>query len=143
MVRCALAYRILMSAIIALAWNVTTTHCAFAAATASVTPASSEDANECPMHAAKKTPKPEKKKGCADVPCCKNLPAAKPVSPVFACKLMPVLSIGDYLSSTPPQLELAPPVSHTEKLDTGPPSFDSFTELVLRRSIPAHAPPRS
>jgi len=137
--------RTLLTVIVAFSWNVTTTHCAFAAATAPpMAPAAGAEAEDCPMHPPKQTtPEPQKKKGCADLLCCKNLPAAKPVIPHFALKLATVALPVDYLSgdSLPLNVELVHAVR--PELDTGPPAGSSLIEIVLQRSIPAHAPPHS
>jgi hypothetical protein len=139
-----LIWRALLSGVIALSWNIATTHCAFTAATKPVTPAGDEQTDECPMHQAKKTaPEPEKKNGCPDAPCCKNLPAAKPIIPAFGSKAAVVVEIVDYISTVPHRLSPYCPVRQLPALDTGPPLPNSFTELVLQRSIPAHGPPCS
>src|SRR4051812_45263694 len=72
-------WRASLTAILAVSWNVTTTHCALAAAATAMPRVEQPQTDECPMHAAsKQAPSPAKKKNCGDVPCCKNLPAAKP-----------------------------------------------------------------
>lgn len=92
----------------------------------------------CPMHA--KHRPTQKQNGCGDLPCCKNLQAtpsgtAKPVaSPSwvgrFSAFLTQALDVDD------------PPPAHLAFCSgTGPPLAESFSELVLQRSILAHAPP--
>src|SRR5689334_25131062 len=83
----ALARALVTIALLA-SWNITTTHCAFAAAVNPATPAAGHpDADECPMHAAKKSPPPpQRKKGCADLPCCKTLPATIAAKALTAAK---------------------------------------------------------
>src|SRR5205085_4453049 len=100
--------------------------------------------SECPMHAQKQHPAtPGKQRGCADLPCCNGLQAtivsigktiAKPIWPgdleVFFC--LPSASIVKSLERK------VPPI-----LGTGPPDRRTFAELVLQRSVLAHAPPSS
>jgi hypothetical protein len=139
--------RAFLTLVLIASWNVATTHCAFTAAAAGSVPSTTTtqtEPDECPMHSKAKTaPQPEKKKGCADLPCCKNLPASKPVNTPFFCKkeMLPVPL--DYGSTIVSQLEVNPPTQLCSTLDTGPPGGDTFVELVLQRSIPAHAPPSS
>jgi len=121
------------------AWFVASNHCVLAArpTVTSVGKASTG----CPMHAQKQqTPTPSKGKGCGDLPCCKNLQAtattaAKTVAkPMWLGLLQPffALSLTIVDADTPSILQI---------LDNGPPGNKSFAELVLQRSILAHAPP--
>jgi hypothetical protein len=143
MVRCSALARALITIVLLASWNITTTHCAFAAATtratASVSPATHD---ECPMHSSKAPakPAPQKKKGCADLPCCKNLPAAKPLAGISVCKPPVVLAAVHHIAGVE-QLASSHARQPALLLDTGPPAPDNFVEVVLQRSIPAHAPP--
>lgn len=96
------------------------------------------------MHSSKRPQPPnnQKKNGCADLFCCKNLPAAKPLPGLFVSKPPINLVFVDWLSHRH-QLELRFPPKPMRVLETGPPVQDNFTELVLQRSIPAHGPPIS
>jgi len=133
--------RALLTAVLCVSWNVTTTHCAFAAATAAA-PAIQADPDECPMHAAQKqAPQPAKKKGCGDLLCCKSLPAAKPAAPTFASKAPPAIEAAKNLWGDIEKLIPSPASEQLLTLDTGPPRPNILTEVILRRSIPAHAPP--
>jgi len=140
-VRYSLPIRVPIVAIALLSWGLTTTHCAFAAVTTALTEASSptDDQDTCPMHAAQKPAQPKKKSGCNDLPCCKNLPASKPAP--AACVFKPNISLGniDYLSANVSFL-IAEHAQPPLPLETGPP-VSNFIEIVLQRSIPAHAPP--
>jgi hypothetical protein len=113
-------------------WIAVSNHCAFAAVASEIDKAETE----CPFHS-----KPAKQKGqSSQVQCCKILRAV-----VFAkakdwarndakfCDAhFPVQtgSIAYSLRAVPPLL-----------LDTGPPVAFSFAEIILQRSLPAHAPP--
>jgi RNA polymerase subunit RPABC4/transcription elongation factor Spt4 len=136
--------RALLTLVLLAAWNVATTHCAFtAAANISVPSTSTTEGDSCPMHSEPRTgPRPEKKKGCADLPCCKKLPASKPVNVSFSCKWAGLPVILDYGSTIANRLEVNPPTQLGSTSETGPPGRDHFVEFVLKRSIPAHAPPR-
>jgi hypothetical protein len=76
-----------------------------------------------------------------NVECCKVLRAtlltfSKSVSSLDLAGFVPFLQIA---SELPARLQL--PARSPLELDTGPPSADSFAELVLQRSVLAHAPP--
>jgi len=136
--------RALLTLLLVMSWLVTTSHCSLAAATSAPATSAAEEAGECPMHSSKSAqqPAPTKKNGCADLFCCKNLPAAKPLPGVFVSK-PPIISVFVDRSNHHDQLDLKFPIKQAPVLDTGPPSPDNFIELVLQRSIPAHAPPVS
>lgn len=126
---------ILRSLVIAtalLAWLAVSNHCALAALSA--TPPVSAD---CPMH-----PQPTQQKGDSGLVCCKILRA--PVAPAMVKAAAPVqlpnLFLGDLWSALPLRDALAPPV-RILAYDTGPPGLGSYAELVLQRSLRAHAPP--
>ena len=116
------------------AWFLLSNHCALGniAAPAEAAP----EAGGCPMHSG-----PAKKKPAAKTPCCKEVRAV-------VAKFIQVTGLGtrpigsqDYA----PEIFLRPsrePVE-VDGLDTGPPGFFSFAELVLQESMLAHAPPVS
>src|SRR5437764_12598919 len=89
----------LVTMILVASWNITTTHCAFAAAVTPGSPAVEQQAaDECPMHATKK-PEPErqKNKGCPGLPCCKMLPATPAAKVVAVGKWPGNLARVDYI----------------------------------------------
>ena len=124
-----------------LAWLAASNHCVLAAKPTAVHEAAS---SECPMHAQKQkqAPSPEKGNGCGDLPCCKRFQATvaslgKVVAkPVWLGALQPFFTPAFRLVDA--QSERLSPI-----LDTGPPGKSSFAELVLQRSVLAHAPPTS
>jgi hypothetical protein len=94
------------------------------------------------MHAKQQPSQPQKEKNCADLPCCINLHATATVaakhvaSPLWLGALVTFFGL--------PAIE--PPTAITADFffsDTGPPGERSFAELVLQRSVLAHAPPVS
>ena len=126
-IRCAVV------AIAICSWIAVSNHCAFAAVASEIDKAQPE----CPFHS-----KPAKQKEqSSQVQCCKVLRAVVVAKtkdwarndaqfcdanfPVQACALV-------VYSSRP----VAPLL-----LDTGPPGAFSFAELILQRSLLAHAPP--
>ena len=139
--------RALLTVVLVASWTVTTSHCALAAATSAIATAKTvtgpgAPADACPMHAATPAgkPVPEKKKGCSDLPCCKNLPAAKPMVGISVCK-PPFVFAAMHPVGTAEQFAFRHARQPVLLLDTGPPAPDHFVGLVLQRSIPAHAPP--
>ena len=141
-----LPIRVLITVMVMLSWMVTTTHCALAAASAAImaqTSVAETQSDDCPMHAAKHSPseQPEKKSGCPDLPCCKNLPAAKPANSQWMSKPMVWLQVTDYLPAALDFLSEDNKSIVRLQLDTGPPGSDAFLELVLQRSTPANGPP--
>jgi len=122
------------------AWFLASNHCILAAT--SVT-AKSTAPSQCPMHAQKQHPQQrEKNKGCGDLPCCKTLQATASAltktiaKPIWPGGLVAFLSPG--ITATEARAQRLSPI-----LDTGPPGENNFTQLVLQRSILAHAPPAS
>ena len=114
-------------------WIAVSNHCAFAAFAAEI----DKTQTECPFHS-----KPAKQKEqSSQVQCCKVLravvptiakswaPSERDVSdihfPFEDCRLL-----GYFREPLAPLL-----------LDTGPPDAHSFAELILQRSLLAHAPP--
>ncbi|HEY4282679.1 MAG TPA: hypothetical protein VGM62_06395 [Chthoniobacterales bacterium] len=137
--------RILVTVLLVASWNLATIHCAFTAAAmaASENVVLEKDADECPMHASKPAPHPSPAKNnrCGELPCCKTLPATATIA-AFACKPNVSFNTQDLFETSadgPNTFVLHP--NTCRALDTGPPGRHSFTELVLRRSIPAHGPP--
>src|SRR4051794_34648932 len=130
------AVRVLTGTIAGLSWLLISNHCTIVSASEAVKPA--EDV--CPMHASAPLERKAPAKQVGDQLCCKNLHATaakvslERVLPLHA----PLLVV--FSDPAPSQSELAetsPPLC----LDTGPPLSLSFSELVLQRSLLAHAPP--
>ena len=133
----------LVTIVLLASWNITTTHCAFAAAITPATPAVEQpDADECPMHPTKKpAPEPQKKNDCPGLPCCKMLPATPAAKVVVVGKSQENVAPVDYISDGPAQLDLQCLRDRPAAVDTGPPRPNKLTEVIFQRSAPAHAPP--
>jgi hypothetical protein len=116
-------------------WLVASNHC-------TLTVAASEEKvaqSECPFHS--HPSKPAKQNDSSDQPCCKILRAvttspAKKLAPTVVDRADVDLDGARLIVSLPAKISFGPVV-----LDTGPPGPNSFAELVLQRSILAHAPP--
>jgi hypothetical protein len=115
-------------------WIAVTNHCAFAAAAKEI----DKTPSECPFHS-----KPAKQKDqSSQVQCCKILRAvvfAKTKDwarddAKFCHRNFLVQTGGSFIVA--PSRAVAPLL-----LDTGPPGSFSFAELILQRSLLAHAPP--
>lgn len=137
------ALRAVIVAASMLAWFAAADHCLWAAPPCSepVAAATEGGMTGCPMHAThQQQPRQQKRGDCAQLICCKRLTAnsvafAQLVRvPVFA-GLLPAFREP---AATASRLRLGGIFS-----DTGPPGETSFVELVLQRSILAHAPPVS
>jgi hypothetical protein len=113
-------------------WFAISNHCAFAAL------ATKTDSTGCPFHS--KPAKQEKQSTQAQ--CCKILRAVAPVATKSWTRDDAKFSEADpyyyehALITAYSQTTLAPLL-----LDTGPPDAHSFAELILQRSLLAHAPP--
>jgi len=114
-------------------WFAMSNHCAFAA----VATKTDSPQTECPFHS-----KPAKQKQePSQLQCCKILRAV-----VFAqtkswarddAKFFDLdLCVEEF-----PLVESFPNAQASLSLDTGPPGAHSFAELILQRSLLAHAPP--
>ena len=123
-------------AIVAIAicsWLAISNHCAFAA----VATKTDSVQTECPFHS---TPAKQKQEP-SQLQCCKVLRAV-----VFAqtkswarddAKFFDVeLRVEEFVF-----VEFLPNARASSSLDTGPPGACSFAELILQRSLLAHAPP--
>jgi hypothetical protein len=117
-----------------LAWLSISNHCALGGLIGPKTSAMAQ------MHCHGNQPLPSKKSSEEEMPCCKMLRAtitseAKIVE--FASKnFVPIQDwiVAELISAVETQLS---PL----ELDTGPPFVSSFAELILQRSLFAHAPP--
>jgi len=114
----------------AIAWLFASNHCAIAAVSQA---AKAADHSCCHKAAESKAPHQPSQ-------CCEafNVPvpdqAAAPVVKLHELPLawVPALAVETELVSWVPSVSLS---------DTGPPSAGFFTELVLQKNLPAHAPP--
>jgi hypothetical protein len=120
-------------AIATCSWIAASNHCAFAA----IATESDNAQTECPFHS-----KPAKQKGkSSQVQCCKILRAVvfskgktwARDDAKFGAANFPVQACAFVVY---PSRAVAPLL-----LDTGPPGIFSFAELILQRSLLAHAPP--
>jgi hypothetical protein len=112
-------------------WLAISNHCVFAALATNNTPST-----ECPFHS-----KP-KEKPTTGAQCCKVLRAVAPVTAKSWARDDAQLSDFDSDNSESMltvaySLTASAPLS----LDTGPPGLRSFAEMILQRSLLAHAPP--
>jgi hypothetical protein len=127
------ASRAVTVAIAAASWIAISNHCAFAAVTTQAHPLQSE----CPFHSKPAKPQPVP----AGIQCCKILRAittatAKAVARALVDLPHVDLAFVPLIFFAPAKISFAVSAS-----DTGPPGTISFAELVLQRSILAHAPP--
>jgi len=116
------------------AWFGLSNHCVL---TAAPRPLASEKSEGCPMHAQKQLPKPSHS---TDLPCCKTLATTRVLATTHVaknCFAIGQIEFCDDRSLIFPGVHLTAAVV----LDTGPPTAPTFAELVLQRSILAHAPP--
>jgi hypothetical protein len=119
-----------------LSWLAVSNHCALAALDAS---SATIAAPSCHGTHEERAPAKQKKEG--DVECCKVLRAtlpslAKNLAPSNASAFAIALDSIALFSGS----DQLPPLCPLE-LDTGPPGRISFAEIVLQRSLLAHAPP--
>jgi len=116
-------------------WLAASNHCAIAVAVSQEKVAQ----NECPFHS--HPSKPAKQKDPSGQPCCKILRAiatssAKNLARAIVDLTNVDLAFTKLVTISPPAISLG-----FAALDTGPPGATSFAELILQRSILAHAPP--
>ena len=114
------------------AWLVASDHCALAGV---LLQPSVEDS--CPGHSSA----PEKTPDQGELPCCKALSATLAPAKISAGYDLNFFGIQPYLETDFPLVFEHSSVPSAE-LDTGPPEIPTFAELVLQRSLLAHAPPR-
>lgn len=124
----AIATRSIVTIVAAFSWLAISNHCALAF----TAPAEQTAQSACPFHSHPAKPKN------VEQPCCKILRAlavklAKNPTPTVVDV---DLQFAEFVVSAPPKISVDP-----ISLDTGPPGSISFAELVLQRSILAHAPP--
>lgn len=130
-------FRLLVVAVSVAAWINLSNHCSIAGTLSQ----REAKASSCPMHGHKEHA-PQRKHGndCGDVPCCKNLHATAAVAAKLVAKpiWLGTLQLFAIVVVAPVQ-----PAAHqfSRILDNGPPGENTFAELVLQRSLLAHAPP--
>ena len=111
-------------------WFAISNHCAFAAL------ATKTDSTDCPFHS-----KP-KEKPSAGAQCCKTLRAVAPVTAKSWARDDAKLSdAGGYDRECSIIIECLQRTLVPVSFDTGPPGLRSFAEMILQRSLLAHAPP--
>lgn len=126
--------RIAIISLMCVAWFALSNHCLLAAC---AKPAAV--AKGCPMHTKSSSEKAPPKQGKSSQPCCKTLPAV-PVAKAKATPKTLDFVVKPFFKDA--VLSLVPHLPRSlVALDTGPPEARSFPELVLQRSILAHAPP--
>jgi hypothetical protein len=114
-------------------WLAISNHCAFTALATKSDTASTE----CPFHS-----KPAKKeKQSAGAQCCKILRAVVPVVAKSWMRDPANSSSADLSLEKHADVEYSRITLLPRSLDTGPPDTHSFAELILQRSLLAHAPP--
>lgn len=115
-------------------WLAISNHCAFAA----IAKSTASQRAACPFHS-----NPEKQKHHSEAQCCKSLRA------VVLVKLKSwERDDANFSDINFPEEQRAFPTCGLRTaqpllLDTGPPGASSFAELILQRSLLAHAPPFS
>ena len=113
------------------AWFAISNHCVFAAPATNSTPS-----RECPFHS-----KP-KEKPSTGAQCCKILRAVASVPAKSWSRDDTKLSDADgYCGEGVLTIAYSQTTFGPLSLDTGPPGVRSFAELILQRSLLAHAPP--
>jgi hypothetical protein len=132
------AVRAFAGTIAGVSWLLISNHC---------TIVSAAEANEvkpaehvCPMHASAPIHRQAPAKQLGDQLCCKSLHAT--AAKLSLARVLPLRASFVAVLSDPSPFEIrvertSPPLC----LDTGPPPSHSFSELVLQRSLLAHAPP--
>ncbi|MFZ3374739.1 MAG: hypothetical protein WA183_04215 [Chthoniobacterales bacterium] len=116
-------------------WVAISNHCAFSALVAQTHATQSA----CPFHSqpAKTPPQP------AGIQCCKILRAVVPVMMKGWARNDAGVSDADLYFEKLAFIANSQSATSPLLLDTGPPGARSFAELILQRSVLAHAPPVS
>jgi hypothetical protein len=114
-------------------WIAVSNHCAFATVATEI----DKPQTECPFHS-----KPAKQKEqSSHVQCCKVLRAVAPTIAKSWTRSDSVFSDIDFPFKDCRLLAHFRDALAPLLLDTGPPGAHSFAELILQRSLLAHAPP--
>jgi hypothetical protein len=125
--------RCLIVALTICSWIAISNHCAFSAVAAPV----GETQSACPFHS-----KPAKqKKHSAGVQCCKTLRAVVPTVAKSSTRNDTDFSDIDFYFKEFALIAYSRSQPAPLLLDTGPPGARTFAELILQRSLLAHAPP--
>jgi hypothetical protein len=125
--------RCLIVALTICSWIAISNHCAFSAVAAPV----GETQSACPFHS-----KPAKqKKHSAGVQCCKTLRAVVPTVAKSSTRNDTDFSDIDLYFKEFALIAYSRSQPAPLLLDTGPPGARTFAELILQRSLLAHAPP--
>jgi hypothetical protein len=112
-------------------WFAISNHCAFAALATKTDPVQ----DTCPFHS-----KP-KEKPLSGAQCCRVLRAIAPVATKSWVRDDANFSVVDFCPEERAGTEPLRAFLALSALDTGPPDVRSFAELILQRSLLAHAPP--
>ena len=114
-------------------WFAISNHCAFAAVAAKTDSAQTE----CPFHSKPAKQKPEP----SQLQCCKILRAVVLAQTKTWARDDAKFFDLDLCVEEFALAEFLPSAQASSCLDTGPPGALSFAELILQRSLLAHAPP--
>ncbi|HEY5753374.1 MAG TPA: hypothetical protein VIT21_09510 [Chthoniobacterales bacterium] len=124
------------------AWLAVSNHCALAATVFSLRPEAAPICNSCHDEdgsQSQPSSKPDATQS-GEIACCKVLKAtASDLKTISVAQQLPVGSI-DYAIVAEFDFPI-PAILFATAMPTGPPQVRSFAELVLNRSLPAHAPP--
>lgn len=132
------AVRVLAGTMAGLSWLLISNHCTIVSATEANEVKPSE--HVCPMHASAPIHRQAPAKQLGDQLCCKNLQAT--AAKLSLVRVLPVRTSLMAVLSDPFPFEIRVEATTPSLcLDTGPPPSRSFSELVLQRSLLAHAPP--
>lgn len=135
--RIRLLARLFVVALLACSWLAVSNHCALAALHATQSNESSEI--HCAMSGMTKPGSQKKPDGPQSMECCKSLRAIPAKSLKAAAPLLTQVLPFAFVVGL---LDLrSPSTTASGILGTGPPPAASFSDLVLQRSILAHAPP--
>jgi hypothetical protein len=125
--------RWLVVAIVICSWIAISNHCAFAAISATT----DSTQTECPFH----SKSAKQKEQSSQVQCCKVLRAVLLAKTKSWTRDDAKFSDVDLCVEGSAFIALLPNAQAPLLLDTGPPDARSFAELILQRSLLAHAPP--
>jgi hypothetical protein len=112
-------------------WFAISNHCAFAAMATKTDSAQTG----CPFHSKPAKPEP------SQLQCCKILRAVVLAQTKSWARDDAKFFHVDLCAEEFPLVEFLPNAKASSSLDTGPPGAHSFAELILQRSLLAHAPP--
>jgi hypothetical protein len=125
-------------------WIAVSNHCAFAAVATTgagcqpVSPHRQDaDATQCPFHSKPAKQKPDP----SQLQCCKTLRAVVLAQTKTWARDDAKFFHVDLCVEEFALVEFLPNAQASSSLDTGPPGARSFAELILQRSLLAHAPP--